>query len=106
MISLPASKYLQVTSPAKQDLIDIGNYTKETWGIKQKQQYMGQLRQCFDALCQSPSLGKVYASIDDSLYAYFCQKHVVFYRVTQEELRIIRVLHQNMDIETQLSTIK
>jgi len=99
---LPASKKLRISAPAQQNLKDIATYTKTTWGNKQAQHYLKQLRQSFDRLCIEPNLGKPYPDIDQTLQSHLCQKHIIFYRINGNTLNIIRILHQSMDIEKHL----
>jgi len=103
MSSLKNSKQLYITTPAKQDLQNISTYTQETWGTKQKTKYMKKLKCCFDDICFNTTMGKHYHDIDSTLLSFHSQKHIIFYRLISNEIRIIRVLHQSMDIEAQLT---
>ncbi|MBR4625127.1 MAG: type II toxin-antitoxin system RelE/ParE family toxin [Alphaproteobacteria bacterium] len=42
-----------------------------------------------------------YVSIQQGLYGHRCKKHLIFYKFSDEGIvKIIRVLHQQMDIES------
>ncbi|MBL4760560.1 MAG: type II toxin-antitoxin system RelE/ParE family toxin [Mariprofundaceae bacterium] len=84
----------------------MAQYTKKTWGEKQKKFYISQLRQSFPEVCANTQLGKLHSDLHPNLQAFHSQKHTFFYLAKERELYIIRVLHQNMDIETHLSRIK
>jgi len=99
MTSLPSSKNLRISIPAQQNLKDITAYTKTTLGNKQEKHYLKQIRESFDMLCSEPNLGKPYPEIDQTLQSYLCQKHIIFYRINDNTLNIVRVLHHSMDIE-------
>ncbi|MBL4760561.1 MAG: type II toxin-antitoxin system RelE/ParE family toxin [Mariprofundaceae bacterium] len=57
----------------------------------------------FDDICINSTIGKHYHNVDSSLLAHLCLKHIIFYRIVSDEVRIIRVLHQSMDFEQHLN---
>ncbi len=96
-------KSINISDPAKEDLQEIGEYTKNKWGSLQKKYYLGFFRKFFKTLSHSVSnesivsLGKVRDEINMGLLSYNVQKHVVFYRESEQEFLIIRILHSRMD---------
>ncbi|MBT5107114.1 MAG: type II toxin-antitoxin system RelE/ParE family toxin [Rhodospirillaceae bacterium] len=94
------SKYrtLRVSDSAKADLKQIGNYTRRKWGAAQTRKYLGGLRDKFKALTNSPGLGAPRDEIATNLRALPVGKHIIYYRETDDNLEILRVLHKSMDV--------
>ena len=99
MVSLSSFKKLRISAPAKADLTGIGDYTRRQWGAAQKQKYLDQIRDKFKALLETPGLGPPRDDISEGLRSCPVGKHLIFYRTTDAELLIIRVLHESMDVE-------
>lgn len=78
------------------DLEEIWNYSAETWGMRQADSYLQILFEALESLAQSPLLGRNASDIREDYLQLRVQKHVVFYRVADEEIEIVRVLHERM----------
>ncbi|MDX8388514.1 MAG: type II toxin-antitoxin system RelE/ParE family toxin [Ghiorsea sp.] len=100
---MASSKTLLITVSAAKDLQSIAKYTQQTWGTKQKKKYLSLFQNSFQELCRNPQSGKQYNELHQGLCSHLCQKHIIFYLNTKNELQIIRVLHQSMDVESHLS---
>lgn len=88
---------------AVQDLADIWNYTVQTWGESQADDYIQDLNRSFVSLSKHPGKGKSCDDIREGYRKYPVGKHIVFYRqMSQTEIEIIRVLHQARDIKRHL----
>ncbi len=96
------SRKLRVSGPARLDLGRIGEYTRREWGVSQKRKYLGQIRDKFKAVRDTPSIGIARDDIDAGLRAVAVRKHMIIYRETETELIIVRVLHYGMDPDTHL----
>ena len=101
---MPNNKTLRISGPAKRDLERIGEYTRAEWGAAQKRKYLGQIKDGFKAVRDTPGIGTQRNDIHDGLRSHPVRKHVIFYRVTRTELAIVRVLHQSMNPELHLKT--
>lgn len=99
---MPSFKPLRLSNPATRDLQAIAEYTQSEWGAKQKESYLNLIKQSFKTLSRSGNIGKHRDEIAQGLYSYSIKKHVVFFRETEDEFMIIRVLHGRMDMEKQL----
>jgi toxin ParE1/3/4 len=99
---LPSSKKLLISGPATRDLERIGDYTKAEWGGAQKRKYLGQIKDGFKALRDTPGIGARRDDIDKGLRAHPVRKHILFYRETKTELTIVRVLHESMSPDLHL----
>ena len=103
---MPNSRSLRVSAPAKDDLGPIGASTRRKWGAAQKRKYLGQIRDGFKAIRDTPGLGAPRGIIGKGLRAHPVGKHVIFYRETKNELVIIRVFHETMDPERHLIPLR
>ncbi len=81
----------------KKDLFEIAVYTKDTWGISQKNSYLKSLKITFDKLVLNPSVGRSRNEIAKNLYSFPAREHIVFYQFDEQYLYIVRVLHQRRD---------
>ncbi len=100
---MPSSKKLRISGPARLDLGRIGDYTRREWGAAQKRKYLGQIKDGFKAIRDTPGIGTRRDDIRKGLRAQSTQKHVIFYRETKSEVVIVRVLHQSMNPELRLN---
>jgi toxin ParE1/3/4 len=92
-----------LTKRAMADLIDIGRYTQEYWGLDQRNKYLTMLDSCFQDLAEKPAKGRDSSDIRHGYRKMNVGSHVVFYRQKRsDEIEIVRVLHGRMDLETKL----
>ena len=93
-----------LTEKAKDDLKKIAHFTQKRWGKEQRNSYLKSLDDCFQQLGDNPAMGKSCAEIKPGYYKFPTGSHVVYYRGnTEEQIEIVRVLHESMDVELQLS---
>jgi toxin ParE1/3/4 len=93
---------LVITVLAEQDLLDIWDYTRETWGEEQADRYFRILEQRMNQLRQTPLLGRQRHEIRDGYRSLQAARHTVFYLFDDALIRVIRVLHERMDVDDQL----
>ena len=92
-----------ISKKAIADLDDLWRYTVEKWSVDQANRYYNLIFEEIGYICKKPHSGK---SIDDIRKGYRMAKvksHLIFYKVANDTVEIIRVLHQRMDIENRLS---
>lgn len=97
------AKY-HLTNQAVSDLDSIWDYTLTTWGERQADEYYNALILTFSDIAKLPCyLDREYVEVHSGLYRRPCRKHLVFYRLADNnEVEIVRILHQRMDIDKQL----
>lgn len=94
----------RLTQAAKADLKDIGRYTRKTWGLVQRDQYLTMLDGCFHELAVQPLKGRDCSDIQTGYRKYSAGSHVIFYRQADAgTIEIVRILHSRMDMEQHLS---
>lgn len=89
----------RLTRPAKQDLKSIARHTEQRWGRDQRNFYVRQIDQHFRRLAQYPEIGQPCDQVRPGLLKFPVGSHLLFYRIDPDSgIRIIRILHQSMDI--------
>jgi toxin ParE1/3/4 len=89
----------QLSPEAKKDLLSIRAYTRKKWGKQQAQNYIDTLEKRCNELAQSPHMGQERPEIKPGYRSITEKKHVIFYRVCDSGIEILRILHGRMDIE-------
>lgn len=93
----------ELTNKAKSDLKSIGRYTQNTWGKQQRDIYLTSLDKAFHDLAADHLKGRDCGEIRIGYRKYQVGKHIVFYReITTNLIKIVRILHEKMDIEAHL----
>ncbi len=85
---------LSLSNEAIEDFRDILSYTMQMWGEQQVEEYSTILHKALIAIEQDPLMGKG----DLPPYRHVrAGKHVVFYRLTGDKVKVSRILHSAMD---------
>ncbi len=92
----------RLTPSAKSDLIEIWNYTVETWGGKQAEKYLQEIEDKLDKLAANSKLGRQRPEIHPEYYSFPVGKHIIFYLQSDNHIDIIGILHGKMDIDKNL----
>jgi toxin ParE1/3/4 len=92
-----------VLSPLAQvDLDEIWDYSVERWGDKRAERYVRDLRQAIEAVAEDPHRGRSCDEIRVGYFKYAVVSHVIFYRLTDCGIDVVRILHGRMDLEQHL----
>ena len=92
----------KVSTKAKQDLFDIGIFTQNKFGIKQRRLYLNAIAEKFTLLVNKHDIWVDRFNLRKGYYSILIQKHIVFYKKYKNGIRIIRVLHQSMEFDKHL----
>lgn len=93
----------RLSPSAERDLFDIWDYTITTWGEQQAERYLQRLDARFMSLAEEPSRGKLRTDILPDYYSYHEGRHIIFYTIHDSEIAIARILHERMDLISQLN---
>lgn len=95
----------RISEAAVQDLEKIWIYSYENWSIDQADRYINFIVDEFDYLSENPYSGNDYGHIRHGYFRAKVKSHFIFCRVGSQnnQVEIIRVLHQMMDIENHLN---
>ncbi len=85
---------------AQDDLESIWLYSYQEWGVEQADKYIRSLLSRFSWLSENPQLGKQRAGIKPGYYCFPEGMHLIFYKITQDQIDIIGIPHQGMDFVT------
>ncbi|WP_348655118.1 type II toxin-antitoxin system RelE/ParE family toxin [uncultured Thalassolituus sp.] len=88
---------LTLAPAAKADLKDIYQYGLRQWGQAQSDRYLDALKGIFWALTEQPLMGTERPKLLTRIRSLPAESHVLFYRVTDRNVEIIRVLHSRQD---------
>ncbi len=90
---------IHTTTKAKQDLENIWIYSSEQWGEKQADKYFDEIDYALHkVLLLNPKIGIACDYVRAGYRKYQINEHLVFYKLTSDKIRIIRLLHKNMDV--------
>lgn len=94
----------KLTKEAVNDLELIWLYTLKTWSVDQADRYFELIMTEIEFLTENPLYGKEYTHVRKGYLSSRVKSHFIFYKINQveNEIEIIRILHQRMDIEFRL----
>jgi len=82
---------------AEEDLENIWLYSFETQGECQADKYYDELIKGMELLAYNPALGVSCDHIREGYRRFKFNYHIVYYKVTESKLTVIRVLHERME---------
>ncbi|MBZ4192602.1 type II toxin-antitoxin system RelE/ParE family toxin [Niabella beijingensis] len=94
----------KISNEASKDLENIWLYAFETWPVEQADRYYNLLLDEIEYIAENPYSGKDYSALREDYLRTRVKSHFIFYKINTGEKRIeiIRILHQQMDIEKHL----
>ena len=95
---MPGSEPGYRLSPlARTDLEDIWRYTFKNWSLEQADRYHGTIMTAIRALADGSVSGSR-ADVREGYFKLSAGSHILFYRIAETDLEIMRILHQRMDV--------
>lgn len=90
---------------AEIDLENIWLYTFEEWSIEQADYYYDLIMDEIEYVSTNPKSGKDYNYLRKGYLRSRVKSHFIFYKINlrEENVEIIRILHQQMDIESHIN---
>jgi toxin ParE1/3/4 len=82
---------------AAEDFAAIYEYTLLKFGARQVDAYTDDLESTFRLLSSSPLMGHECQEIADGVCRHDHQRHAIFYRRREQDIFVIRILHQQME---------
>jgi toxin ParE1/3/4 len=91
-------------SPAAQaDLDGIWRYTVHTWGVRQAERYVETIRDTALGLAAGTQISRSAAEIRAGYRKAIAGMHLLFFKIEEDgTINVIRILHQQMDVEQHL----
>jgi len=87
----------RLSPAAERDLEGIWKYTRAEWGVEQAERYTDLLTAAFLVLAESPKSAPACDHIRQGYRRRNIERHMIYFRMTDYGIAIIRVLHERMD---------
>ena len=85
--------HIYKTRDAEIDLEDIWLYSFEQWNEEQADRYYDQILDGIEQLIDNPEMGKSRATIRSGYRSIQVKSHIIYYRIDDDTIHVIRVLH-------------
>jgi toxin ParE1/3/4 len=95
-------KKYRISKSAIKDLDGIWEYTFFNWSREQADRYHNQIINEIEFISQSSSFGKPIDHIKQGYLVTYVKSHMILFMRNEGIVEIIRILHQMMDIESNL----
>lgn len=94
----------KISKAAAQDLEDVWLYTSLNSSVQQADRYFNLLMDEIEYVAGNPYAGKDFSHIREGYLRTQVKSHFIFYKINVEadSIEIIRILHQQMDIQARL----
>lgn len=92
-----------ISKKAVFDLEEIWLYTVEKWSLEQADRYYNLIFDEINYICKNLHAGKSMEHVRKGYRASKIKSHLIFYKVSVDIIEIIRILHEQMDIENRLN---
>ena len=87
----------KLSKKAADDFGDIYEYTFLNFGEDKADYYTEEMELCLTVLSEAPFIGRDCSELRSGVRRHDHQKHVIFYRVREFDVFVIRILHQQMN---------
>lgn len=94
---------VQFTNASRNDLKSIFTYSIRKWGLAQAKRYSDQLKEHVQKMAPSAAFSKPVNNSERNLMQSAIGRHLIIFEQTDEQILIVRVLHEAMDIPRHLS---
>ena len=91
-------KQLIILPVARQEVLDIWDYSFENWGQEQADRYLAALDAMFARIANGSAPSRPADELRPDLRKVPVGRHVVFFREGAEAVEVVRVLHERMDV--------
>ena len=92
-----------ISKKAVSDLEEIWLYTVEKWSAEQADRYYNLIFDEINYICKNSDAGKSMEHVRKGYRASKVKFHLIFYKVSNDIIEIVRILHERMDIENRLN---
>jgi toxin ParE1/3/4 len=92
-----------ISKKAVSDLEEIWFYTFEKWSKEQADRFYNLIFNEINYICKNVRAGKSMEHVRKGYRATKVKSHLIFYKIVNDTIEIIRILHEQMDIENRLN---
>jgi toxin ParE1/3/4 len=93
----------RLTPRAQRDFDEIWVYSRAQWGARRALSYLQDIRATIGLVAANPDLSPINDDLPNGYRQRSAGSHFIFYKRRETFIEIVRILHQNMDIESHLS---
>ena len=87
----------RLSPAAERDLEGIWRYTRREWELEQAELYTDLLTAAFQMLSEAPKSAPACDHIRPGYRRRNVERHMIYFRITDYGIAIIRILHERMD---------
>ena len=91
-------KSIKYARRAKTDLEDITDYTARTWGAHQAKKYLQAIRTQIKGIANGDIISQPLQVARTGMFKCRVNRHFIIFEETDNQIRIIRILHEAMDV--------
>lgn len=88
-----------LSQKSQDDINDVYDFGLNRFGESQSINYLIGLKSTFELLLKNPQIGKNRNEIKERLFSFAYDSHIIFFRVYNNHLRIVRILHGSRDLK-------
>lgn len=92
-----------ISKKAVSDLEEIWLYTVEKWSVDQADRYYNLIFDEIHYVCKNRNASNPMEHVRKGYRASKVKSHLIFYRIRNNTVEVIRILHEQMDIEKRLN---
>src|SRR5436189_3225446 len=92
-----------ISKKAVSDLEEVWLYTVEKWSVEQADRYYNLIVDEINYISRNINAGKSMEHVRKGYRASKVKSHLIFYRVQNDTVEVIRILHERMDIENRFN---
>lgn len=96
------SKNYRLRGSAVKDLEEIWEYTFRKWSKDQADRYHGLIIDEIVYVSENKTVGKDMSHVKEGYLVSYVKSHMIFFKRQKGIVHVIRILHQKMDIESNL----
>lgn len=91
----------RLSNEVVKDLENIWAYTYDKWSVEQADRYYNLIINEIEYIVSNPYSGRPMEHIKEGFRASKVKSHLVFYKFSGDKtVKIVRILHQRMDVES------
>lgn len=91
-----------ISKKAVSDLEEIWLYTVQKWSVEQADRYYNLIFDEINYICKNSTAGKSMEHVRKGYRTSKVKSHLIFHRVINDTIEVIRILHERMEIENRL----
>jgi toxin ParE1/3/4 len=99
---MTSSRNVSLSPLAERDLLFVLQHSLETWGEQRRDTYAGAMGAAFADIERFPGIGRSRDDVALGCRGLPVQQHVIYYRVEEHTVRVLRILHARMDAKGRL----